>query len=155
MPVETLKIFLDQHNVKYVSITHSPAYTAREVAASALVPRREFAKAVIVKLDGRMAMAVLPAARRVNLEHLAKLAGVRRVELAKEAEFRDRFPGCDVGAEPPFGNLYGMDVYVDVDLTRDDEIFFNAGAHTQVVHMFYADYERLVKPTLGEFAEKT
>ncbi len=154
MPVKKLKEFLDGQRVKYVTINHSPAYTAREVAASSLVPRALFAKTVMINVDGEMAMAVLPASRRVDLDRLAKGVAARTVELAEEREFQDRFPGCEVGAMPPFGNLYGMDVYVAEKLAEDDEIAFNAGSHTQIIQMAFGDYERLVKPKIVKFAVK-
>lgn len=154
MPVRKLRQFLDSHHIKYIVIDHSPAYTAREVAASALVPRREFAKTVIVHLDGRPAMAVVPASRHVDLTKLAAAAGAKQATLASEEEFQKLFPGCEVGAMPPFGNLYDMEVYVDDMLREDDDIVFNAGSHVQVVRMEYDDYQRLVQPVLGEFAVK-
>jgi Ala-tRNA(Pro) deacylase len=151
MPVEALREFLDRNRVKYVIITHSPAYTAREIAASTHIPGREIAKTVIVKIDGRLAMAVLPASELVDLDLLADAAFARRVELAEEEEFGDRFPDCQLGAMPPFGNLYGMDVYVAESLTEDEEIAFNAGSYTELVRMAYADYARLVKPRILRF----
>jgi Ala-tRNA(Pro) deacylase len=151
MPVEALREFLDSNRVKYVIITHSPAYTAREIAASTHIPGREIAKTVIVKIDGRLAMAVLPASELVDLDLLADAAFARRVELAEEEEFGHRFPDCQLGAMPPFGNLYGMDVYVAESLTEDEEIAFNAGSHTELVRMAYPDYARLVKPRILRF----
>src|SRR5919109_531381 len=100
MPVKKLQEFLDAQHVKYVTIRHSPAYTAQEIAASAHIPGKEVAKTVMVKLDGRLAMAVLPASLQVNFERLQRAAGVSQAELASEQEFRDRFPDCEVGAMP-------------------------------------------------------
>jgi Ala-tRNA(Pro) deacylase len=154
MPVKKLREFLDSQNIKYITIDHSPAYTAREVASSALVPRREFAKTVIVKLDGRNTMAVVPASRHVDLGKLAAVAGAQEAVLASEEEFQALFPGYEVGAMPPFGNLYEMDVFVDEILHDDDDIVFNAGSHIQVIRMSYDDYQALVKPTVGSFAIK-
>ena len=154
MPTHKVIEFLDSEGVKYVSIKHSLAYTAQEVAASAHIPGKDLAKTIMVKLDGKMAMAVLPASFHVDLEQLKNVAGVGKVELASEAEFRDLFPGSQIGAMPPFGNLYGLDVYVAVPLTEDKEIAFNAGSHTELIRLAYADFERLVKPTIGEFAVK-
>jgi Ala-tRNA(Pro) deacylase len=151
MPVQALREFLDRNRIKYVTISHSPAHTAQEVAASAHIPGRAMAKTVIVKLDGRLAMAVLPASEMIDLELLADAAFAQRAELADENEFRDRFPGCELGAMPPFGNLYGMDVYVADSLAEDDEIAFNAGSHTEVIRMQYPDYARLVKPRILRF----
>lgn len=154
MPVKKLKEFLDSHQIKYITIDHSPAYTAREVASSMFVPRREFAKTIMVRMDGGIAMAVLPASRHVDLEKLAAAAGVENVCLASEQEFEALFPGCETGAMPPFGNLYGMDTYVDVMLQEDDEITFNAGTHAQVTRLAFGDYEKLVQPTLYDFSVK-
>ena len=154
MPKRKVIEFLDSEGVKYVSIKHSPTYTAQEVAASAHIPGKELAKTIMVKLDGTMAMAVLPASFHVNFGLLKNVAGVGKVELASEAEFRDLFPESQVGAMPPFGNLYGMDVYVAAPLTEDEEIAFNAGSHTELIRLAYADFERLVKPTVGDFAVK-
>ena len=146
MPASKLKAFLDSHGIKYVSIQHSAAYTASEVAASAHVSRRDFAKTLIVKVDDEMAMVVLPASRRLLLHDLRELLESAQVKLASEEEFRDKFPDCELGAMPPFGNLYGMKVYVDVTLAREPEIAFNAGTHTEVIKLAYADFDHLVKP---------
>ncbi len=146
MPLERLKQFLDTNAVKYVTVKHSPAYTAQEVAALAHVPGKEGAKTVMVKLDGRMAMAVVPASCRVIFDLLRQASSARDAELATEREFQDLCPGCETGAMPPFGNLFGMDVYVDEALAQDPEIAFNAGSHTEMVRLPFADFARLVKP---------
>lgn len=151
MPVKKLKEFLDQEKIKYVSIVHSTAYTAQEVAASAHVTGRELAKTVIVELDGKMAMAVLPANRKIVLQDLREVTGSEEVKFASEDEFRQRFPDCETGAMPPFGNLYGMDVYVAEALTHNEEIAFNAGSHTEVMRMAFKDFERLVQPRVMSF----
>ena len=146
--------FLDSHRVKYVLLSHSPAFTAQEVAASAHVPGKDLAKTVMVKTDGRMAMAVVPASHKVNFDHLREVAGAKQVELADEQEFKDRFPDCDIGAMPPFGNLYGMDVFVSETLSRDKEIAFNAGSHTELIRLPYKDFERLVQPKVAKISLK-
>ena len=153
MPAKMLKELLDSHRIQYVTIPHTPAYTAQEVAASTHTPGMEMAKTVIIKLDGRVAMAVLPAPLHLSLERLRKSTGARTVELASEVEFKDIFPGCEVGAMPPFGNLYDMPVYVARTLADDDEIAFNAGTHTEVIRMHYQDFDRLVHPTLVEMVQ--
>lgn len=146
MPVRQLKEFLDRHKVKYVTISHSLAYTAQEIAQSAHIPGKELAKTVMVRLDGKMAMAVLPAFNRVNFDLLKQGSGAHTVELAGEGEFRDRFPECELGAMPPFGNLYGMEVLVSEDLAAADEIAFNAGTLTELIRMSCKDFQRLVQP---------
>lgn len=155
MPIQKLKSFLDSEGVKYVLISHSKAYTAQEAAASAHVPGKELAKTVMVRLDGEMAMAVLPASYHIDLDHLAERAGVRMARLASEEEFEGLFPDCDTGAMPPFGNLYGIEVYVAESLAEDEEIAFAAGSHTELVRLAYADFERLVKPKVLAFSQLT
>ena len=153
MPAKKLREFLDSQGVAYVSIPHAVAYTAKEIAALTHVSNKELAKTVIVKIDGALAMAVLPSSYEVDLPSLRAATGARSVSLAKESEFRDRFPECEIGAMPPFGNLYGMPVYVDESLTKDKDIAFNAGSHHELLQLCYADFGRLVKPTVLKFAE--
>ncbi len=151
MPVENLKKLLDSKGVKYTTISHTTAFTAQEVAASARVPGKELAKTVIVKIDGNYAMAVMPASCKIDFELFRQSIGANKVELAAENEFRDLFPGCDIGAMPPFGSLYNMEVYVCRHLSEDEEIAFNAGSHTELIKMPYEDFELIVKPRQVEF----
>lgn len=151
MPVSKLKEFLDEHGIKYRSITHSQAFTAQQVAASTHIPGQEMAKTVIVKLKDKMAMAVLPASYRVDLERLHDLIG-EKVTLASEKEFKDEFPGCEVGAMPPFGHLYGMETFVAARLAEDEEIAFNAGSHTEVIRLSFRDFQTLEQPKILQFA---
>ena len=154
MVAKNLSAFLDENNVKYLTINHSPAFTSREVASSTVVPRREFAKSVILDADGREIMVVVPASRHVDLDAVAAAADASNVRLATEEEFQARFPDCEVGAMPPFGNLYEMPVYLDKITREVDDICFNAGSHTQIVRMSCDDYVRLVEPIVGSFAIK-
>jgi Ala-tRNA(Pro) deacylase len=149
MTAKRLKDFFDREGVKYVIIPHSPAYTSRKIAQAAHVPGKDFAKTLIVNIDGRLAMAVLPASEKLDLAQLQKIAGARHVRLALESEFGKCFPGCEPGAMPPFGNLYGMEVFVSKSLAAEEEIAFNAGLHTELVRTSYKDFERLVKPTVA------
>jgi Ala-tRNA(Pro) deacylase len=151
MPVKTLLDFLDKQQVKYVIIRHSRAYTAQETAEAAHIPGANLAKTVIVKLDGAKAMAVLRAPDKIDLDLLRGTARAKHCELADEREFQALFPRVEVGAMPPFGNLYDLPVYVDEALTRDQRIAFNAGTHTELLQLAYADFARLVKPKVGSF----
>jgi Ala-tRNA(Pro) deacylase len=154
MPVKKLKKFLDDQHIKYQTISHSQAFTAQEVAASAHVPGEELAKTVMVKVGDEMAMAVLPASYQINFSLLEEGTGVSKVELATEGEFQDLFPECEVGAMPPFGNLYGMEVYVTQSLADDEEIAFNAGSHNELIRMSYQDFEALVRPKVLRFSSR-
>lgn len=154
MPVKKLKKFLDDHNIKYVAIKHSVAYTAQEVASTVGISGKELAKTVIVTMDGRLAMAVLPASYRVDFGLLKNLTGAKTLDLASEDDFKDVFPDCDVGAMPPFGNLYGVPVYVAESLAEDEEIAFNACTHTELIKMSYKDFETLVQPHVLKFSLK-
>ena len=153
MPIQKLKNFLDENGVHYVSIRHSPAMTAQEVAASAHIPGKEVAKVVMVLLDHVMAMAVLPASYKVDFTLLKEASGAREARLATEGEFGEKFPECELGAMPPFGNLYGMAVWVAESLAEDAEISFNAGSHSELIKMAYEDFDRLVRPMVIRFSE--
>jgi Ala-tRNA(Pro) deacylase len=147
MPVERLKEYLNSENIKYVTIQHSEAFTANEIAESAHIPGKELAKTVMFNIDGEMAMVVIPASSQVDLGRLELAVGSENVSLADENDFKDEFPDCEVGAMPPFGNLYGMRVYVSQGVREDEEIAFNAGSHTELIRLAYRDFERLAQPT--------
>ena len=155
MAAGKIKEFLDSKGIKYIIVTHAPAYTAQEIAALAHIPGRELAKTVIVRVDGDLAMAVIPASYVVDFERLKAAAGAGEVKLSSEDEFKSRFTECEVGAMPPFGNLYDMPVWVDRALTEDREIAFNAGSHKELFRMAYSDFEKLVKPKVAEFAARS
>ena len=146
MTVLKLRNYLDDNNVEYITISHSPAYTAQRIAELTNTPGKELAKTVIVKMDDKFAMAVLPASHRVDLDHLKSAVGASEVVLASESEFKSLFPDCELGAMPPFGNLYNMGVFVSEQLTDDEDIAFNAGSHTELVRMSYQDFANLVTP---------
>ncbi len=154
MPVKRLKEMLDSHNVKYVIISHSPAYTAQEIAATAHIHGKEMAKTVMVEVDGKMAMAVLPASLQIDFGRLKQALGAHQVELAAEEEFKGICPDCEVGAMPPFGSLYGIDLYMDHSLNQDEDIYFNAGSHRELVKMALKDYVALIKPHIFSFSVK-
>jgi Ala-tRNA(Pro) deacylase len=151
MIATALKDYLEHAGVPYKTISHPAAFTACEVAAAAHVVGCDFAKTVIVKIEGTLAMVVLPASRRLLLADLRDMLGIDDVRLANESEFRDAFPDCEVGAMAPFGNLYGMRTYVAASLADEPTIAFNAGSHTEVVQLAYSDYQRLVHPLVLDF----
>ena len=151
MLAQRLKEYLDHEGVQYTTLTHAKAFTAQEVAESAHVSGRTLAKTVIVNLDGELAMAVLPANRKIIIQDLHDVTGAEQVRFATEREFKMRFPDCETGSMPPFGNLYEMEVFVAPSLSEDEMITFTAGTHTDVVQMKYADFERLVHPTVLSF----
>jgi Ala-tRNA(Pro) deacylase len=146
MPNARLQHFLDQRATNYATIRHPESFTAQETAAVAHVPGRELVKTVMVKLDGRLVMVVTDAAHRIDLEQLCAATGARRAELAQEYEFKQIFPDCELGAMPPFGNLYDIEVYADTRLAEDAAIVFPAGSHTELLQMPYGEFERLVCP---------
>jgi len=146
MAITKLKTYLDDNTIKYVSIIHSQAYTAQQTAESAHVPGKEMAKTVMVKINNELVMLVLPASEKVDLDLVKGAFHTDSVQLASEPEFKDRFPNCETGAMPPFGNLYGMPVYVEEALARNTDIAFNAGSHTELIKLSWQDYNRLVKP---------
>jgi Ala-tRNA(Pro) deacylase len=151
MPATKLRAFLDERGISYVTVRHSPAFTAAEIAESANIAGRGFAKTVIVKIDGQMAMVVLPANRKIVLSDLREMLGSPHVRLATEDEFDDWFPDCALGAMPPFGNFYGLTVFVEQSLAEAPEIAFNAGNHSEVVKMSFADFAAVVNPVVVDF----
>jgi Ala-tRNA(Pro) deacylase len=148
-----LQKMLDDQHIKHEWIKHSPAFTAQEIAQTTHIPGKDLAKTVIVKMnDGKLAMIVLSANDKINFKHLLKSLGNNKIELASEREFKGQFPDCEVGAMPPFGNLWNMEVYVDEKLTHDKDIAFNAGSHTELLRMKYQDFEKLVHPHIIDAA---
>ena len=125
---------------------HSLAFTSVEIAKNAHIPSKEMAKTVIINVDNNLAMAVVPANMKADIDLLKNALNSDNIKLATESEFTHHFPDCEVGAMPPFGNLYDMNVYVDENLTEDNEIAFNAGSHLEVIKMNYKDFENLVQP---------
>ena len=152
MPLQKLKELLDRNGVHYETVVHLPAYTAQGIAAVTHISGKELAKSVMVKLDGALAMAVLPASHRIDLRRLQAASGARVAALASEAEFKDAFPGCETGAMPPFGSLYSLPVLIDETVTHDREIVFNAGSHTELVRLAYEDFARLEGPKVLKFS---
>ncbi len=152
MPLTRLEEFLNREHIDYKRIVHTRAYTAQKTAAYAHISGKEIAKTVVVKLDGRMCMVVLPASYQVDLHQLKEATGAGDVRLAVESEFKDDFADCEVGAMPPFGNLYRMDVFVAEKLTEDTQIAFNACSHTELIQMSYRDFQKLVKPHVIKIA---
>lgn len=154
MSATRLHEFLDSHQVKYSTIKHSPAYTAQEIAAVTHIPGEELAKSIIVKLDGKMVMVVLPASQRINFNRLKQVTKAKSVELASEREFEELFPDCQLGAMPPFGNLYDMEVFVDESLAGDEKIAFNACNHHELMRLAFKDFQELVEPKILKFTYK-
>jgi Ala-tRNA(Pro) deacylase len=152
---DRLENYLRENQVPFEEQHHRRAVSAQEVAASEHVPGRMLAKTVMVLADGEMVMLALPAPYQVDLEKAAAALGVDEARLAEEEEFEDSFPDCEVGAMPPFGNLYGVPVYVEKTLAEDETIVFRSGTHTETMSVGYSDFERLVEPTVAVFALRT
>lgn len=151
---EQLEQYLRDHQVGYQIQHHPQAFTAQQIAECEHISGKKVAKSVIVLADNKKVLLVLPASRRVDLDKVRALCGAQNVSLAHEEEFRSDFPNCEVGAMPPFGNLYNMSVYVETSLTKQESIVFPIGTHTETMSLKYADFARLVQPTVGEFALK-
>jgi Ala-tRNA(Pro) deacylase len=155
MPVlKKLKDMLDEAKISYEVYNHALAYTTQEIAAIQHFSGREMAKVVMLRVDGSLIMAVIAGNHKVHLNTVKTSLGAKEVRLATEDEFAARFPECEIGAMPPFGNLFGLPVFVDPALEKDEYIFFNAGNHAQTVHLRYKDFEKLVKPTVVHLVEE-
>ena len=151
--VPSIHEFLREAHAPYTVVPHRPAFTAQEEAAATHVPGRDWAKVIICFVDGEPIKAVLSAPLTVNLDRLLQLAGGSEIRLAQEEEMRRLFPGCEPGAMPPFGPLYGQSVFADVALASEPQIVFNAGTHTEAIAMRWADFAKSVRPIVGKFAE--
>lgn len=146
MQSQKVKKYLEKHHVNYKIIEHKPAYTAQELAAVSHIKGKNFAKTLVLKADNKFIMLVEPANSRVDLEELKRLMNVKKLELASEYEFQDKFPDCETGAMPPFGDLFHMDVYMSESMKDDKEIAFNAGSHSETLKMSCKKFIDLVKP---------
>ena len=147
-----VKEFLDESAVSYDLTEHPPAFTAQQIAAAEHEPGKYVAKPVIIKADGKYMMCVLAACNKIDLGALKSRLGAKHVELALEKEIGELFDDCELGAEPPFGNLYDLPVIMDKALEKDDHITFQAGSHDQAIRMSMDDYRKLVKPKVLEFS---
>lgn len=154
MSASSLTEYLDKHGVQYTVVPHSPAYTAQGIAALSHTPGKELAKSVVVKVDGELTLAVLPASLQVDLGMLKRAIRAKNVTLASEDEFRDSFPECETGAMPPFGNLYGMRVIADEMLAQDKEITFNACSHRELIRISWDDFRMLARPKMAKFGTR-
>ena len=140
--------YLETHDVRFEVLPHRIDYTAQETAADTHTPGRDFAKTILLDMPGGHAMAVVPAVYKVDLEKIRQGIGTGQVKLSDEETMSEVCPDCEVGAEPPFGNLYDLPVYVDPMLTQDEYITFNGGTHEEAIRMRYGDWERIVHPTI-------
>ena len=151
MPMRKLKEFLDAMGVDYISTQHEPAYTAQETAEVCHVPGMNLAKTVMVQLNGKLAMTVLPAQYKVDLFKLWNFTHAWSLRVARETDFDNAFPECEVGAMPPFGNLFGMEVFAEESLAHDINISFNSGTHSEIITMPFNEWSKLVHPYLADF----
>jgi Ala-tRNA(Pro) deacylase len=150
--LKKLKDYLEKNQVRYEVGYHERVYTSQEIAAAMHVPGKELTKVIMVKADGKMVMLVLPTSYRVDTKKLKKVFQCKRLGIAKEKDFEELFPDCEIGAMPPFGNLYNLEVWVDQILTEDELIVFQAGSHVETLRIKYSDYARLVSPKVGDFS---
>jgi Ala-tRNA(Pro) deacylase len=151
---ERLEAYLRQQQVPYSAHHHRRTYTAHDTALTEHIPDEQLAKVVMVVADGQLVMLVLPASYNVDMARAREIIEAQDVHLAREWEFATAFPDCDTGAVPPFGNLYGLPVYVDRHLAANATIVFAAGAHTDTICIAYADFARLVQPFVTTFARR-
>jgi Ala-tRNA(Pro) deacylase len=145
--------YLDSNKVAYQVVEHEPAFSAHEVAVATHIPESEIAKAVLLHIDDHLWMAVLRADQRINQQLVKRAFGAKHVRLSREEDLASKFPDCELGAMPPFGNLYGLPVLVEESLAEDEDILFNACTHTKAIRMKFKDFRQLVKPVIAGFAE--
>lgn len=147
-----LKKYLDKEKIEYKTKNHDRVITAQEVAESIHVPGKELAKSIVIRDGDKYHLFVLPATKSVDFSQVRKLLNTHHVDLADEADFETMFSDCELGAMPPFGNIYGLETFVDQELKEDEDIAFNAGTHSDVILMHFSDFDSLVHPTYASFA---
>ena len=152
--LRSLKRLLDENHVSYEVHAHPRAFTAKETAEADHIPPSEMAKVLVLKGHDRFLMAVLPASHTLDVDRLREAVGDTELRMASEREFADVVPACEPGAIPPFGQLFGLPLWVDDSLGRERETVFNAGNHFETVHLAYQDFARLAKPQFGEFSRR-
>jgi Ala-tRNA(Pro) deacylase len=150
---QRIRDYLDSQNVPYETLHHSQAFTAQEVAHSLHVSGKKCVKAVVAEGDNKTVIVVTPASHRLNLQELKAALKVNQLEMLVESELVGLFPDCDLGAVPPFGNLYGIDVWVDRAVASTEKILFCAGTHEDCIRMRYSDFAKLARPFVGHFSE--
>ncbi len=146
--------YLQSNKVEFQVLEHDPAFSAHDVAAVSHVPESEMAKAVLIKIDDHFWMAVLRADQRINPQMIRRVFGAKNVQLAHEKDLGMLFPDCQIGAMPPFGNLYGLPVLIEERLADDEDILFSACTHTKSIRMKFKDFRHLAKPVVAGFAEQ-
>lgn len=144
--------YLKQNGIRYAHSTHSPAPTAAQVAVAERMPIHNLAKTVVYHGDNGFGMLMLPADAIVDFREVKRLLGIKEVRLATEAEIEELFPECEVGAMPPFGNLFNMPVLMDQELAGAVFIAFTAGTHRDAIHISVNDYRELTNPLVASFA---
>jgi Ala-tRNA(Pro) deacylase len=154
MPIpQRVREYLDSKHVPHEWLHHAQAFAAQQVAHSMHVSGKHLAKTVVFSADGRLVMGVIPASRRLNLQELRALLEVKHLEMLSEDDLAKAFPDCELGAIPPLGNLYGMEVWVDRTLRESEDIVFCTGTHADCVRMKYSDFAGLVTPRVGCFSD--
>ena len=150
---QRIRDYLDSQNVPYETLRHSQAFTAQEVAHSLHVSGKKCEKVVVAEGDHKLVLVVMPAAHRLNFQELKATLKVNQLEMLVESELVGLFPDCDLGAVPPFGNLYGIDVWVDRAVASAEHVLFCAGTHEDCIRMRYSDFAKLTRPFVGRFSE--
>jgi len=145
--------YLDSQNVPFEMLHHSQAFTAQEVAHSLHVSGKKCVKAVVARGDNKPVLVVMPASHRLNFQELKTALKAKQLEMLVESELVELFPDCDLGAVPPFGNLYGIAVWVDREVANAEKVLFCAGTHEDCIRMRYSDFAKLTLPYLGHFSE--
>ena len=146
MPAERVKQYLRSQGAEFETRVHERKYTAQETAAATHVTGRELAKTVVLQTEEGLVIVVVPASSRVHLGKARAALGVEKARLADEAEFSNLFPECEMGAMPPLGRLFAVDMWMDSTFKEKKEVAFPAGTHTEIVKMSLSDFEQLEDP---------
>lgn len=152
MPADRLRELLDEEDVAYTTMEHRHAYTAQQVAEAEHISGYEFAKPVLLLVNGDLVMAVVPGPAGVDLDAVGRIFDTTDVRLATEDEFGPRFADSELGAEPPFGNLYGIPTVVDRHLADLPSVTVRDGTHEGTITLAASDYLRLSGAVMADIA---
>jgi Ala-tRNA(Pro) deacylase len=146
--------FLNKAKVKYEIIKHRTVYTAFDKAATLKIPQKMTGKTLLVKMDGKPAVVLLPANKNLDKQKFKKIAKVKEVDFIKEAWMKKNIKGIKVGAIPPFGSLWKFATFTDNGLMKNPKIVLNSGDYNFSIKLNPSHYKKLLPEAVrGNFSK--
>jgi len=146
--------YLNSNDIDYEVVEHPRVFTSIEEARALGIDADEIAKCLVINMRGEHALAVVPGDKRISNNKLRAALGNKHARLASEAEMKIDFPDWELGAVPPLGDLFGLPIYLDIDLVDHEILLFSAGTHTDSIKINSADFINLIRPDITELCEE-